>query len=398
MKIAVFYQHYYPEPFNLHYICEELVKRNHSVDVYTGLPNYPHGNIPKEYKFFKNRKQYINGVNVYRTFEIGRKKGKLGLAINYISYTVSSMFKALVCKKDYDVIYTYSTSPILMNWPALLLKRRNKKRVLIYVLDIWPACLSAMNVKETSLLYKIMRKFSKHIYKNCDKILYSSKAFKSYMKDVHSINLQDEDYLPQFANKVFENHLNDEISLGENGLFVFAGNIGNMQAVDNIIRAAKLCKQEAKFLILGDGSKYEYCKRLIEELNLHDRVTMLGRQDVSKMPEYYKRADAMLVSMKDDILVNYTLPAKVQSYMALAKPIIASINGEAQELIKSIECGLCAKADCPESLAKIIDKYILLSNEQKLAMAQKARMYYIQHFTMKEHIDMLEKQLMELCK
>ncbi len=91
MKIAVVYQHYYPEQFRLTPICEELVRQGHQVVVYTGLPNYPHGNIPKKYRFFQNRREEHNGVQIVRSFEIGRKPGKIGLAINYASFTISSL-------------------------------------------------------------------------------------------------------------------------------------------------------------------------------------------------------------------------------------------------------------------------------------------------------------------
>jgi hypothetical protein len=57
----------------------ELVNRGHEVTVITGLPNYPTGIIHKNYKFFKNRNENINGVKVKRCFIIGRKKSKLHL-------------------------------------------------------------------------------------------------------------------------------------------------------------------------------------------------------------------------------------------------------------------------------------------------------------------------------
>ena len=180
MNIAVVYQHYYPEPFRLTDICEELVKRGHTVTVYTGLPNYPHGNIPKKYKMFKNRLEYRNGVKIVRTFEIGRKKGKLGLALNYLSYTISSVWKSIFAPLDFDVIFAYSTSPILMSLPGIVLKKRSGKKLLLYIMDVWPACLSAMNVKETDLLYKFMKKVSKFVYSRCDMLTYSSRAFKTY--------------------------------------------------------------------------------------------------------------------------------------------------------------------------------------------------------------------------
>ena len=62
MKILVVCQYYYPEPFRITDICEELVRMGHEVTVLTGLPNYPMGVIPDEYKHHKKRNENINGV------------------------------------------------------------------------------------------------------------------------------------------------------------------------------------------------------------------------------------------------------------------------------------------------------------------------------------------------
>ena len=139
MKVLVICQHYWPENFRVTEICENLVRRGHQVTALVGLPNYPSGIVPKEYRHFRNRRQQRNGVEIRRCFEIGRRPGKAGLAVNYVSFMVSACFHALLLKRDYDVVYAYSTSPVLMSLPAALLRCFSPKKLMIYVLDIWPA-------------------------------------------------------------------------------------------------------------------------------------------------------------------------------------------------------------------------------------------------------------------
>lgn len=164
MKVLVICQHYWPENFRVTEICEDLVQRGHQVTALVGLPNYPTGIVPDEYKHFQNRHQYRNGVEIRRCFEIGRKPGKIGLAVNYVSYMVSATMKALLLKRDYDVIYAFSTSPVLMSLPAAVLRCFTSRKYMIYVLDIWPACLSAMKVYEGSPLYEFMKPVSRWVY------------------------------------------------------------------------------------------------------------------------------------------------------------------------------------------------------------------------------------------
>ena len=69
MKVLVVCQHYWPENFRVTEICEALVQRGHQVTALVGLPNYPTGVIPDEYRRFRNRRQQRNGVEIRRCFE-----------------------------------------------------------------------------------------------------------------------------------------------------------------------------------------------------------------------------------------------------------------------------------------------------------------------------------------
>lgn len=395
MKILVICQHYWPENFRVTEICEALVERGHEVTALVGLPNYPTGIIPEEYKHGQNRVQERNGVHIRRCFEIGRRPGKVGLAINYVSYMTSASIKALFAKRDYDVIYAFSTSPLLMSLPAALLRCFTRKKYMIYVLDIWPACLAAMNVFEGSFLYAFMKRVSKWVYKKADTLIYSSKRFQGYLQEVHGISVPDECYMPQFADDIFEMDLPEKEPTEEKQL-VFAGNIGKVQAVEVLIQAAELLRDEpVHWHIVGDGSNYESCLQLAQSLHLEDQVTFYGRKPLEDMPRYYAMADAMLVSMRNDLSVNDTLPGKVQSYMAVGKPVLGSIAGETAYVLDKAQCGLCAPPDDPEAFAKVVREFI--RRDDAAQMGKNGKEYYQKHFTKKIHMDKLEAMLLQLA-
>ena len=90
MKILVICQYYYPEPFRIKDICEELVKRGHEVQVVTGYPNYPEGVIYDGYGTNRKIDEVFNGVKIHRCFTIPRKSGVIYRFLNYYSYAVSS--------------------------------------------------------------------------------------------------------------------------------------------------------------------------------------------------------------------------------------------------------------------------------------------------------------------
>ena len=395
MKILVVCQHYWPEPFRITEICETLVARGHEVTAVVGLPNYPSGKVPDEYKRFHRRREEINGVHVRRCFEIGRKNSRFGLAVNYCSYMFAACHRLLWMKKDFDAVYAYSTSPVLMSLPAAFLRTICRKPLMIYVLDIWPACLAAMNVYEGSALYTFMKRVSRWVYRKADILAYSSKRFQGYFKKVHGLDVPDEWYLPQFADSQFE--CLPEAQPAEGWNFVFAGNIGKVQSVETLIQAAAILRNEPiKWHVLGDGANDAACAKLVEALALERIVTMYGRRPISEMPAYYAMADAMLISMRNDISVNDTLPGKVQSYMAAGKPILGSIAGETPNIVAEARCGLCSPPEDPEAFAQIVRSFIARTDQAE--MGENARRYYQDHFTKVGHMEQLEAMLRDMCE
>ncbi len=394
MKVLVVCQHYWPENFRITEICEALAARGHDVTAVVGLPNYPSGVVPQAYRHRQNRKQERNGVHIRRVWEVGRKNTRLGLAINYVSYMVAASARLLTMRREFDVVYAYSTSPVLMSLPAALLRCFSRKKLLLYVVDIWPACLAAVNVAETAPLYRFMKHVSRWVYRKADRLVYSSQRFRSYFHTVHGIQVPPEDYLPQFADSQFDTL--PDAPQSELCNLVFAGNIGKVQGVETLIRAAALLLDAPiRWHILGDGANLPACKALAASLGLEDIVTFYGHRPLAEMPLFYAMANAMLVSMRNDVSVNDTLPGKVQSYMAAGKPILGSIAGETPLILAEAACGLCAPPDDAPAFAAVVRAF--LARGDRAQMGENARHYYERNFTKTGHMDRLEAMLLELA-
>lgn len=394
MKILVVCQHYWPEPFPLADICETLVQNGHSVDIITDVPNYPLGYIYPEYKHGKNRRQERNGVKIIRTFTIGRRNNVLFRLLNYFSFAISSTIYALFTKEKYDVVLANQSSPVLMVSAALAYAKKHRKKTVFYCMDLWPASLAIGGVKESSIIYKVFSVISKFLYKRADRILMTSKMFRGYFTDELGIEGQKLGYLPQYAQVDFSNCATeketDTIDL------MFAGNVGAAQSIPTILQAAKLLEDEptVRFHIVGDGSEYENSIALKDSLGLGN-VIFHGRHPIEEMPKFYKMADAMLVTLSRDRFVTLTLPAKVQSYMAAGKPIIASADGEIPAVIKESGCGFTAPSEDAEGLSRAVREFLAHTDKQSLSDA--ALKFYSTNFTKEAFIEKLEKELQDHC-
>lgn len=394
MKILVVCQYYYPEQFRINDICESLVKRGNEVTVLTGLPNYPEGIVKKEYKFFKKRKENINGVNVIRCFEIGRRKGFVYRILNYISYMVSASVKSIFLKGDFDLVYVYQLSPITMAVPAIVYKKTHKnKKIHLYCLDLWPESLLVENFSKDGKVYKILKKISKKIYKNCDYISVTSRSFIDYFKDKLEIN-KDITYIPQYAEDIYT-HRDNIVEKGKVTNFVFAGNIGRAQSVETIIKAANELKNEKIIIhIVGDGSSLEDCKKMKDSMKL-ENVIFYGRKSIDEIEEYYNLADAMIITLSNNDIISKTIPGKLQSYMSAGKPIIAAIGGETYKIINDAKCGYCVEAEEYNKLAIIMRKFANDTLEKRKEMSENSYSYYQNNFNKENVINKIEKELKE---
>ncbi len=395
MKILTVCQYYHPEPFRIHEVCEELAARGHEVTVLTGLPNYPMGIIPEEYKKGAHSDEIINGVRIIRVKEYPRTPGKVGLARNYVSFVWHGCIKALFMKKDFDVIFVYQLSPVLMAIPAFIVKWfSHTPKIALYCLDLWPASLASLGVEEDSLFYRFMKAVSIRIYKGANMIGYTSREFTKYFKDELGIDRKDFIHIPQFADDLFSDISNVAPSPDDGTInYVFAGNVGMMQSADTIIKAAALVKDERiRWHIVGDGFALDDCKKLCDDMKMNDKVFFYGRLPVDEMPKFYNMADAMIVTLSDNDLISYTLPGKVQSYMAAKKAILGCANGETRSVIDEAGCGYCAPACDAETLARLADK--MAADNDFARMGKNSRQYYDRYFTKKDHMDRIENMLL----
>lgn len=390
-KILVICQYYKPEPFRIADICEEMVRRGHEVQVVTGYPNYPEGVLYEGYGKGEHIDEVINGVKVHRCYTVPRQTGTVKRMMNYYSYAASSIKYALSRKcvasdgTSFDVVFCNQLSPVMMAYAAIVYKKKYKIPAVMYCLDLWPESLIAGGIARKSVIYKYYHHVSKRIYRQMDKILITSRMFSNYLRDEFGIKKEDIEYLPQYAEGIFE-QIPPRVEDGTFN-FMFAGNIGTVQSVETVIKTAEILKDEpVKFHIVGGGTDLERLQKMGEDM---ENVIFYGRRPIEQMPEFYAKADAMLITLAADPILSLTLPGKVQSYMAVGKPIIGAIDGETKTVIEEAQCGFCGRAEDEDELAENIRKFI--KNPNRDLMGENAKAYYEKHFEQKKFMDGLEQ-------
>lgn len=390
MNILVICQYYKPEPFRVADICEELARRGHGVTVITGLPNYPAGELYPGYEHAAGRDEVINGVRVHRCGIHLRKQGAFHRFWNYCSFAWASCRYADRIAEDFDVVFVYQLSPVMMAEAGLRYGKRHGRRVVLYCLDLWPESLTAGGIRPNTLTYQLFRCISRRIYERADEILMSSRSFEAYFRKSLGIGKGKLSYLPQYAESHYGAIPAPQPHDGPYH-FLYAGNMGEPQSVETILQAAGLLREDHRIRIhiAGDGTERARCEQLAEGL---PNLTFYGWKGADDLHTLYTKADAVLVTTQASELCRRTLPGKVQTALAAGRCIVAAVEGETAEVVRSANCGICVPPEDSAALARAM-RQLAEAPELLVRYGENARRYGSAHFCKEAFMDALLKSL-----
>lgn len=388
-------QHYWPEHFQITEVCEELVRRGHDVTALVGVPNYPTGVVPDEYLGGKNRLQERNGVHIVRVEEVPRKNGIAGLARNYFSYMRAAKRKARELPGDFDIVFAYQITPVLMAAPMRDAKLRSGCPAFLYCADIWPDAVMAMLPKKLSFLMPAVKVASTRIYRDADFVATNSSAYVECFEKVHGFDPVDLKYVPQYAEDTYLS-MNLDPPPSTKTRFMVMGNIGRLQDMPSVLEAVNRIKHRDDFElhIVGTGSVIGDCERYVGDNGLEGKVIFHGRHPFEEMPDFYRMADACVLTLNVPRApwISSTLPSRLQGYMAAGKPILAAISGSAAEVIRESGCGQAVPAGDSEGLAELMEDFI--DNRAAYSGCGDAgRAYFRANFTKNRYMDEIESLL-----
>ncbi|MDO8597050.1 MAG: glycosyltransferase family 4 protein [Sulfuricaulis sp.] len=388
MKILIVSQYFWPESFRINDLALGLKDMGHQVTVLTGIPNYPDGAFFPGYGLTRGLHEDYQGIDIVRAPLISRGRGRgFRLALNYLSFALTaSLVGAFFCRGDYDVIFAYEPSPITVGLPAVLLRWLKGAPLIFWVQDLWPESLSATGAVRARFILRLVKMMVRFIYCRCDRILVQSLAF---VAPVQTLGARPSDtfYFPNSAEPIYRPVepapcLPAAARMPNGFRVMFAGNIGAAQDFETIIEAAVQLKSrtDIHWVILGDGRMYDWVKTQVKARGLEATLHLLGRYPVETMPRLFALADAMLVTLRKEPIFALTIPAKIQSYLACAKPIVAALDGEGSRIIRDAGAGIAVPAGQPAALAEAVLELYRMSPAQRQAMGARARSYFELHF------------------
>ncbi|MFT4147952.1 MAG: glycosyltransferase family 4 protein [Micrococcaceae bacterium] len=376
LKIGIISEWFTPEPYLIPESLGQFLKeQGHDVKVLTSFPNYPGGTIYPGYKQKWRMQEDVNGLNVLRVpvFPTHDSSGiKRFLTFSSFSASTSTAFRWLM---DRDVIYVHA-SPLTVAQAGLMLKILGRKPFIIDIQDLWPDSVinSGMSggKKVTETLEKLITQYAKFVY---NKASYITAIAPTMKQKIVSLGIPEEKVSVVYNSDPMEDLIFDglphemrkKLGTGKERLIVFAGNIGKMQNIDNVIRAAKILQDRkvdnVDICILGQGVDLDNIKELSKEHGVKN-VKFVDRVEYTEMPEVYAASDFQLVTLKDRDVFYGTVPSKLGVSISHSAPVITAVGGDVKRLVTENKLGYAVDPENPEQLADAIEEASSLSDQE----------------------------------
>jgi colanic acid biosynthesis glycosyl transferase WcaI len=389
MKVLLLTQWYPPEPCNLPAdIARSLQEAGHDVQVLTGFPNYPSGEIYPGYMIRPCRREAIQGVPVTRVpLYPDHGVNKLKRGFNYLSFALSAIAGAALNRRP-DVVFAVYP-PVSVGLPAWLLSRWWNVPLVLYVMDVWPDELEAGGAVTNRFAVSAIARVAMWGYRRADRIIVITPGFRTNLiakglapDTVETIvQMVDTDRYKEVERR---QDVADKFGMAGRFNVMYAGNIGTAQLLDTVLDAAALLADvdSVRFILVGDGVDAARLRQRAEQMQLRN-VSFLGRQPSESMDSLYAWADALLLLLRDDPVFRMTVPHKLLGYLASSKPVIGAVAGDAADVITSAGAGIVCPPGDPRALADAVMRMHDLPADERRRMADNGRRaalaYYDRH-------------------
>lgn len=382
-RVLLFTQWFDPEPtFKGMAFARELVRQGFDVEVLTGFPNYPGGKVYPGYRIKWLQREVIDGVHITRVpLYPNHDQSAIKRILNYASFAASAALYGALFAKRANVIYAYHP-PLTVGIAAAVVKLFRRVPVVYDIQDMWPDTLRATGVLNNPKVLELVAKLCRQVYRQMDHIVVLSPGFKHLLiergvpesKLSVIYNWADETSLSAPAGRVPEMFPSSDAHFR----ILFAGNMGKAQALDTVLDAAELLQKRGSkvcWVMLGGGLEVERLKADANRRKL-ENVVFLHAVPMAQVGAYLQAADALLVHLRKDPLFKITIPSKTQAYLAIGKPLLMAVDGDAADLVHKSGGGVVAEPENAHALVEAAIQLSAMSADALSAMGQKSKSFY----------------------
>ena len=383
-----------------------LTSRGHDVRVITGVPNYPGGRVYPGYRMRIWHREVMEGVPVLRVpLYPSHDASSVGRVVNYASFALSAATLGAALIGRADVAFVYHP-PATIGLPAVVLKALRGMPFIYHIADMWPESVVESGMIGSAavrrMVHGLLSVWCRVIYRQARAITVLSPGFKRLLTErgvpghkIHVVyNWTDE---AMFRPMPRDEALARELGLAGRFNILYAGNLGPLQGLDTVVRAAARVRsvRAIQLVIAGVGQQEDKLRALARSVGATN-VLFVGRRPYHEMPRISALADAHLVHLRDLPFFRATIPSKTQVALACARPVLMAVNGDAADIVRKAEAGVTCPAEDESRLADAMAALAEISREDLEAMGQRGRRFYLDEMSLDtggRHMDGLLREV-----
>lgn len=382
-----------PEPGAQHGLplARWLVGRGHRVNVLTSFPQYPAGRTYPGYRQRPFHREVMSGVPVLRVpIYPSHDTSALRRVATYGSFAASATLLGAPMIGPADVVFLYDPPPTT-GLAALAVKLLRRAPIVHHIADMWPETVTESGMLHGELARRIAHAtiggYCKFLYRQAHHLSVLSPGFKQLLVE-RGVPDSKVSVIYNWADDAFrpmERDAEYARALGMHDRFnvVYAGNIGPLQNIEVLVRAAALLRSEPAIQvnIVGTGPLSESVRAVAREVGA-DNVNFIPRQPYADMPRLQALADVLVVHLQDLPFLRATIPSKTQVSMACGRPVLMAVTGDAAQLIQRADAGRVCAPDSPEDVARTIRDMYSMPRSQLEKLGRNGRSFYEQHLSL----------------
>lgn len=273
------------------------------------------------------------------------------------------------------------TNPAFMILFLAMLRRIRKFRFVLLAYDIFPEnTVVAGLCKANSIKYKLSKRLFDWAYGKADTVIAIGRDMRDTLirKGVASEHIRvvtnfspDHEIIPSPKN---DNELIKKFALQNKTVFLFAGNLGRVQGIPNLLRAIALSSHDnAAFLFIGDGAMKDEVEKF-KDAHPDKHIYSIGNQPIDNANKFLSAGDVAIIPLACGML-GLGVPSKSYFYMAAGMPLlfIGSQDSEIAITLKEENNGWQVDPDSPEKLAAMIDQITTVNIEELSEYSRRSR-------------------------
>ncbi|KAA9400042.1 glycosyltransferase WbuB [Haloarcula sp. CBA1130] len=348
------------------------------VTVITSAPDYPNGELDREYdNDWLHREQHGN-IEVLYTKTVTSSSGNLlRRGLKFVWFMVMSAIVGLRYVSPSVVIAT-SPQP-LTGLSAWLIARTKGARFVFEVRDLWPESILAVSDFDSRLVIRSLERTVTFLYQRSDVLVVVSEGFVEPILE-RGVDRSKITFHPNGIE--IDRYRTDGETLpgtepdGDVFTISYVGTIGRSHGLSVVLDAAAEL-EDVRFVLVGDGAERERLKARAEDL---DNVVFTGQRPKEEVPSILAASDAALVHLKPRAVFETVIPSKLLEAMAAELPVILGVRGEAERILRDAGAGVVMEPGNRTQLVEAAER--LRDNPQERAtFGQAGREFVVEQFS-----------------